>query len=60
MILGHFHYHAGHWGMYGKALRRALAAVVLFTLGAGAPVCTENVKSGNSGDEVHRGWRVTE
>jgi len=37
IILGHFHYHAGHWGMYGKALRRALAAVVLFTLGAGAP-----------------------
>jgi hypothetical protein len=23
-------------------------------------VCAENVKSGNSGDEVHRGWRVTE
>jgi hypothetical protein len=36
IVVGHFHYHWGCWGMYGKALRRALAVVVLFTLGASA------------------------
>jgi hypothetical protein len=36
--------------------RLVLGLTTLFV----SPVCTENVKSGNSGDEVHRGWRVTE
>jgi hypothetical protein len=29
-------------------------------VGSMLAVCTENVKSGNSGDEVHRGCRVNE